>query len=138
MLDNIDAVNIIFENSDNIIINAKDFKDLCISNLDENGNEIPYEPSIIKNKLYANFILLSLKNDLKGSNKFKRLKAKYDITEIMVIFKNKKYIRFVVASNANPFINAYHNDYEYIYEDDNSLGLLLSKYKIKYKNNLFI
>jgi hypothetical protein len=138
MLNNIEAINIIFENGDNIIINASDFKDFCITNLDDNGNEIPYEQTIIKNKLYANFVLLSMKSNLKDSNKFKRLKARQDITEIMVIFKNQKYIKFVVPSNADPFVNSYHNDYEYIYEDGNNLGLLLSKYNIKYKNNLFI
>jgi len=138
MISNVEALNIIFENGDNILVNNSEFKEFCISNLDEKGNEIPYEQTLIKNKLYANFLLLSLKNDIGDNNKLRRLKAKSDITEVMVIFKNQKYVKFVVASNADPFASFYHNDYEYFYEDDNSFGLLLSEYKIKYKDNLFI
>ena len=135
-MNNIEAINILFENGDNVLVSNKDFKDFYISNIDQDGNEIPYDKTIIKNKLYANFLLLKMnKKDL---SKINRIKSKYDITEIMVIFKNQKYINFEIASNANPFANNYHNEYEYIYEDDDSLGLLLSQYNIKYKNNLFI
>lgn len=137
-MNNIEALNIIFENGDNVLIHKSEFKDFCISNLDEDGNEIPYEPTVIKNKLYANFLLLNINNRIINSNVLKRLKSKSDITEIVVIFKNNKCVNFAVASNADPFASYYHNDYEYIYEDDNSFGLLLSKYNIKYKNNLFI
>ncbi len=138
MLNNISAINIIFENGDNILINSDELKDFCISNIDENGEEIPYEPTLIHNKLYANFMLLNINNHLADINKLNRLKSKNDITEIMIIFKNNKYLNFTVATNANPFASYYNNDYEYIYEDENSLGLLLSEYNIKYKNNLFI
>jgi hypothetical protein len=135
-MNNIEAINILFENGDNVLVSNKDFKDFYISNIDQDGNEIPYDKTIIKNKLYANFLLLKMnKKDL---SKINRIKSKYDITEIMVIFKNQKYINFEIASNANPFASNYHNEYEYIYEDDDSLGLLLSQYNIKYKNNLFI
>ncbi len=137
MLNNISAINILFENGDNILINSDELKDFCISNIDENGDEIPYEPTLIHNKLYANFLLLNI-SKLAGINKINRLKAKYDITEIMIIFKNNKYLNFTVATNANPFAGLYNNEYEYIYEDDNSLGLLLSEYNIKYKDNLFV
>ena len=64
--------------------------------------------------------------------------SKYDIIEIDVIFKNKKYIKFEVPSDAKPFNHNYNNNYEYVYEDDNTLGLLLSEYKVKYKDNLFV
>ena len=138
MLDNISAINIIFENGDNILINNEELKDFCISNIDEKGNEIPYEPTLIDNKLYANFMLLNINNKLADINKLNRLKNKNDITEIVIIFKNQKYLNFTIASNANPFGNYYNNDYEYIYEDENSLGLLLSEYNIKYKDNLFV
>ena len=53
------------------------------------------------------------------------------------IFGNKC-ARFDIASNANPFMTEYNNDLEYIYEDDNNLGLLMSEYNIKYRNNLFV
>ena len=112
MLDNIKALNIIFENGDNVLIDSAEFKDFCISNIDENGNEIPYEQTIIKDKLYANFLLINLNSKLADSNKIKRLKSKSDIIEIVVIFKNQKYVKFVVASNAEPFNANYHNDYE--------------------------
>ena len=138
MLDNISAINIIFENGDNVLINNNELKDFCISNIDEKGNEIPYEQTLIKNKLYANFMILNINNKLIDVSKINRLKFKNDITEIMIIFKNQKYLNFTIATNANPFANYYNNDYEYIYEDENSLGLLLSEYNIKYKDNLFI
>jgi hypothetical protein len=137
-MNNIEALNIIFENGDTILINKNEFKDFYISNLDKNGEEIPYEPTLINNKLYANFMLLNINNKLIDTNKIKRLKSKTDIVEIMVIFKNQKFIKFAIASTANPFANYYHNDYEYFYEDEKSFGLLLSKYNIKYKDNLFI
>ena len=138
MKDSIEAINIIFENGDNVFLDNKDLKDFCIANLDEFGNEIPYEETIIKDKLYANFLLLNINNSLIDSNKIKRIKYKCDIIEIMVIFSNKKYVKFVLASNAEPFTSYYHNDYEYVYENSNTFGLLLSEYKIKYKDNLFI
>ena len=56
---------------------------------------------------------------------------------MQVIFGNKC-ARFDIASNANPFMTEYNNDLEYIYEDDNNLGLLMSEYNIKYRNNLFV
>lgn len=137
-MDNIVALNIIFENGEEMLINKKELKDFCICNIDENGNEIPYESTVIKNKLYANFLLLNLNNEVLSADKRQRLKAKNDITELMVIFRNNKFIKFIVASNANPFANYYHNDLEYIVDNDSSFGLLLSEYNIKYKENLFV
>ncbi len=137
MLNNISAINIIFENGDELLIDSTDLKDFYISNLDEEGNEIPYEPTLIPTKLYANFLLINIKN--KGLNtNFNRIKRKNDIIEVIVIFKNNKYLNFIIASNANPFTSTYNNEYEYIYENEDSLGLLLSEYSIKYKENLFI
>ena len=138
MVKNISAINIIFENGDNIILNNNELKDFCISNIDSKGNEIPYEPTIIKNKLYANFMLLNIDHNQTSSEKINRLKSKNDITEVIIVFNNEKYLNFSIATNANPFTNYYHNDYEYITENENSLGLLLSEYNIKYKDNLFI
>ncbi len=138
MLNNIDAINILFDNGDNILIKGNDLKDFCISNIDENGDEIPYESTLIKNKLYANFMLLNLYNNRPNYDKINRLKARNDVTEVMLIFKNDKYLTFTLASNANPFASYYNNDYEYIHEDEDSFGLLLSKYNIKYKDNLFV
>ncbi len=138
MKNNISALSIIFENGDNVVLNSNEFKDFYIANIDENGNEIPYEQTIIKNKMYANFLLLSINFNNIDHNTLKRIKNKNDITEIMIVFKDNRCLNFVLASNANPFSNNYQNDYEYIYEDDNTFGLLLSKYNIKYRNNLFI
>ena len=138
MINSISAINIIFENGDNIILNNNELKDFCISNIDNKGNEIPYEPTLIKNKLYANFMLLNIDNKKASFNKLNRLKSKNDITEIIIIFNNEKYLDFTVATNANPFSNFYNNEYEYITENEDSLGLLLSEYNIKYKDNLFI
>ena len=138
MINSISAINIIFENGDNIILNNNELKDFCISNIDNKGNEIPYEPTLIKNKLYANFMLLNINNKIASSEKINRLKNKNDITEIIIIFNNQKYLDFTIATNANPFSNSYNNEYEYITENEDSFGLLLSEYNIKYKDNLFI
>ena len=138
MVKSISAINIIFENGDNIILDSKDLKDFCISNIDKDGNEIPYESTVIKNKLYANFMLLNVNNKTTESYKLNRLKERQDIVEIMIIFNNQKYLNFTVCSNANPFTTIYNNEYEHIYEEEDSLGLLLSKYNIKYQENLFI
>ena len=137
-MDNIEALDIIFENGDSVLIKKSEFKDFCISNLDQEGNEIPYESTLIKDKLYANFLLININNQIIDNSKLKRLKAKSDITEIMIIFKNNKFIKFIVASSANPFVKNYQNDYEYIYENEDSFGILLSEYNIKYRENLFI
>lgn len=138
MINGIVAVNIIFENGDNIILDSNDLKDFCISNIDKEGNEIPYEPTVIKNKLYANFMLLNINNKSVESYKLNRLKERQDIVEVTIIFNNQRFLNFTVCSNANPFTTVYNNDYEHIYENEDSLGLLLSKYNIKYQENLFI
>ena len=138
MVKSISAINIIFENGDNIILDSKDLKDFCISNIDKEGNEIPYEPTVIRNKLYANILLLNINNKTTESYKLNRLKERQDIVEIMIIFNNQKYLNFTICSNANPFTTIYNNEYEHIYEQEDSLGLLLSKYNIKYQENLFI
>ena len=136
-MDNIVAIKIIFENGDNIIIDKKEYVGFYISNLNNQGEEIPYEQTIIKNKLYANFCLLKLNNQIIDYNKINRIKQKNDITEIQIIFDNNKYLKFDIASDADPFSENYKNNYEYIYENENTTGLLLSEYNIKYKENLF-
>ena len=137
-MDNIESIRLIFNNGDNVSFSGKDFNDFYIANLNNNGEEIPYEPTIIKNKLYANFFMVKLSKLIASNDKLKRIKSKYDIIEIDVIFKTKKYIKFEVPSDAKPFNHNYNNNYEYIYEDDNTFGLLLSEHKIKYKENLFV
>lgn len=137
-MENIAAINIIFENGDNILINKRDFKNLYITNLTNKGEETPYEETIIKNKLYANFFMFKILTDEIDPKIINRIKNKKDINEIQVIFNNNKYIKFDIASNADPFNSEYNNDYEYILENENYLGVLLSEYKIKYLKNLFI
>ena len=133
---NIEAINILFENGELITLDKNECSNFYISNVKDNGEEIPYEPTIIKNKLYANLCLIKLNKEITNNYKINRIKNKKDITEIQVIFGNKC-ARFDIASNANPFKEEYNNDLEYIYEDDNNFGLLLSEYNIKYKDNLF-
>jgi len=138
MVSNIKAIDILFENGESIELGKESLKDFCISNIDENANEIAYEQTLIPNKLFANFMLLNINNHNTELIKLNRLKEKMDIVEIMVILNNNKYLNFTLSSDANPFNNNYHNNYEYIYENDDSFGLLLSEYNIKYKENLFI
>ena len=136
-MDNILEIKLFFSNNESITLNNNEFNDFFIANLNEVGEETPYENTMINNKLYANFFLLKLKKENNDILKAQRLKKKKDITEIQIILKNKKRLIFDIPSNAEPF-EEYNNDYEYIYEDDTTLGLLLSKYKIKYKENLFV
>ena len=132
----IEAINILFENGDIISLNQEECENFFISNVKNDGEEIPYEPTLIRNKLYANLCLIKLNKDFLDNFKKKRLQYKKDIVEIQVIFGNKC-ARFDIASNANPFDVTYNNDLEYIYEDDKSFGILMSEYNIKYKDNLF-
>lgn len=135
-MSNIEALNIIFENGENIIINHTELDDFYISNIDSKGEEIPYEQTLIRNKLYANFCMLKINNTLDYS-KLSRIKKQNDIIEIQIVFSNQTSIKFDIASDADPFSKNYHNNFEYIIEDSDYLGLLLSEYNIKYKENLF-
>ena len=136
-MDNIISIKLLFSNNDEIILNKNEFNDFYIANLDETGEETPYENTMINNKLYANFFLLKLKKDYNILSKINRIKQKYDITEIQIFLNNNKMLIFDVPSNADPFIE-YNNEYEYTYEDNENFGLLLSQYNIKFKDNLFI
>lgn len=137
-MDNIKLIKIIFDNGDEMTLEKNSLNDFYVTNLDNKGDETPYEQTIINNKLYANFFLINLKKITVPSKDIKRIKGKKDINEIDIIFNNKKYIKFEVPSTIKPFDNVSLNDYEYVFEDDNKLGILLSKYNIKYKDNLFI
>lgn len=137
-MDNIKLIKIIFDNGNEMTLEKNSLNDFYVTNLDNKGDETPYEQTIINNKLYANFFLINLKKITVPANDIKRIKGKKDINEIDIIFNNKKYIKFEVPSTIKPFDNVSLNDYEYIFEDDNKLGILLSKYNIKYKDNLFI
>lgn len=135
---NIVGIRLLFENGEDILINNKEFIDFSILNILDSGEEVPYEQTIIKDKLYANLCYIKLNKELIDSYVRERIKLKKDITEIQVIFENNKYLKFDIASNGNPFADEYTNDYEYLYEDDNVLGILFSEYNIKYKNSLFV
>lgn len=137
LVDNIINIKILFSNDDTITLNKNEFNDFYIANLNQHGDETPYENTLINNKLYANFFLLKLKKEIENLSKLERIKKQSDITEIQIFLNNNKMLIFEVPSNAEPFAN-YHNDYEYIYEDNESLGLILSEYNIKFKENLFI
>ncbi len=136
-MDNIKLIKIIFDNGEEMFFEKNALNDFYVTNLDNKGEETPYEQTIINNKLYANFFLINLKKLIIPSENIKRIKGKKDINEIDIIFNNKKFIKFEVPSTIKPFDNNSINDYEYIFEDDNKLGILLSKYSIKYKDNLF-
>lgn len=135
---NIVGIRLLFENGEDILINNKEFIDFSILNILDSGEEVPYEQTIIKDKLYANLCYIKLNKELIDSYVRERIKLKKDIVEIKVIFENSKYLKFDIASNGNPFSQEFVNDYEYLYEDDNILGVLLSEYNIKYKNSLFV
>lgn len=133
----IKTLNIIFEDGSGVSFSKDEFSDFYIANVKDDGEEVAYEQTCIKGKFYANLCLLKLNKELVDNYKKMRIKSKKDIVEVQILFDDMRFFKFDVASNANPFDDVYSNDLEYIYEDDNSLGILLSEFDIKYKNNLF-
>lgn len=134
----INTLNIIFEDGTGVSFSKDEFSDFYIANVGDDGEEVAYEKTCINGKFYANLCLVKLNKEILDNYKKLRIKSKKDIVEVQVVADNMKLIKFDVASNANPFGEIYNNDLEYIYEDDKSLGILLSEFDIRYKNNLFV
>ena len=135
---NITAIKLIFENGDKELINKSNYEDLYIANIDNLGSEIEYSKTIINNILYANLFILKLKKEVNTNSIINRIKMKNDVTQVELIFDNKKFLKFELASSADPFEINYDNSKQYTLDNENYFGLVLSKNKLKYLNNIFI
>ena len=61
-IEGIDNIIINLENNKTIIADNKLFSNLYISNIDDNGDEIPYKQEDYDNSLISNFFMIKLKN----------------------------------------------------------------------------
>ena len=134
-----ESINNIIINLDNnktIIANNKMFDKLYISNIDSNGDEIPYKENNT-NSLISNFFMIKLKNKTieynltnkqLEENAFNLIKNEKNIESIIINFKNGKSLPFLLKSN-NIF---------YTFKIKNDLCIIQSEYDIKYYENLFI
>ena len=98
--ESINNIIINLENNKTIIANNKMFDKLYISNIDSNGNEIPYKEDDT-NSLISNFFMIKLKNKTieynltnkqLEENAFNLIKNEKNIESIIINFKNGKSI----------------------------------------------
>ena len=109
----IESIIINLENNKTIIADNKLFSNLYISNIDENGDEIPYKESI-EDTFISNFFMIKLKNKI----------IEYNLTN--------KYLE----ENAFDLINS--NNIYHTFKEKNDLCIVQSEYDIKYYENLFV
>ena len=107
MVDNINNIIINLDNNKTIIADNKMFSNLYISNIDNNGDEIPYV-NTETNSLISNFFMIKLKNKIieynltnkqLEENAFNLIKNEKNIESIIINFKNGKSIPFILNSN---------------------------------------
>ena len=131
----IENILINLENNKTIIANNKLFSNLYISNINEDGDEIPYNEEY--DSYISNFFMIKLKNKTieynltnkyLDENAFKLIKENKSIESIIINFKNGTSIPFILNSNKN-FLT---------FKDKNDLCIVQSEYNIKYYENLFI
>ena len=131
----IESIIINLENNKSIIADNKLFSNLYISNIDKNGDEIPYKESI-EDTFISNFFMIKLKNKIieynltnknLEENAFDLLK-KANIESIIINFYNGNSIPFILNSN-----NIFHT-----FKEKNDLCIIQSEYDIKYYENLFV
>ena len=140
MTQGIRTIDIIFEDGESISIDNLLFSNFYISNIDDEANEIPYEKLLNTNILYANFFTLKINNSINEyykNNIIKKIYDKKNIAEIVLNTLNNKKITFNIASSIDPFNQNNTNKYDQSFLQDDDLCLLITPFKIKYKNHLF-
>ena len=105
-------------NSNEILsISSDDFEKLYISNIDENGEEIPYNKQSSKNEMIANFFMVKILNDIHNENMIflERLHNKKDIVKVTLHFTNGRKQSFELAKKriaiGGVVENKYYLDY---------------------------
>jgi len=131
----IESIIINLENNKTIIADNKLFSNLYISNIDKNGDEIPYKETI-EDTFISNFFMIKLKNKIieynltnknLEENAFDLLKEG-NIESIIINFYNGNSIPFILNSS-----NIFHT-----FKEKNDLCIVQSEYDIKYYENLFV
>ena len=97
MLSKINNITVFFEQGEKLTIPADYIKKFYISNINKNGDEIPYEESGITNKLIANFVMILFNDNTLNQNEFKIFKDN-NIYSIAIKFKSSKTITFIITS----------------------------------------
>jgi len=131
----IESIIINLENNKTIIADNKLFTNLYISNIDKNGDEIPYKENI-EDTFISNFFMIKLKNKIieyNLTNKYLEENAfdlikEGNIESIIINFYNGNSIPFIINSN-----NIFHT-----FKEKNDLCIIQSEYDIKYYENLFV
>ena len=132
----IENIIINLENNKTIIAENKLFSNLYISNIDNNGDEIPYKKEDFDSSLISNFFMIKLKNKIieynlanrqLEENAFNLIKEIKNIESIIINFKNGYSQPFIINSN-----NIFHS-----FKQKNDLCIIQSEYDIKYYENLF-
>ena len=134
--ESIDNIIINLENNKTIIADNKMFSNLYISNIDNNGDEIPYKKDDYNHSLISNFFMIKLKNKIieynltnkqLEENAFNLIKEEKNIESIIINFKNGNSLPFILNSN-----NIFHT-----FKQKNDLCIIQSEYDIRYYENLF-
>lgn len=134
--ESIDNIIINLENNKTIIADNKMFSNLYISNIDNNGDEIPYKEDDYNHSLISNFFMIKLKNKIieynltnkqLEENAFNLIKEEKNIESIIINFKNGNSLPFIINSN-----NIFHT-----FKQKNDLCIIQSEYDIRYLENLF-
>lgn len=134
--ESIENIIINLENNKTIIADSKMFSNLYISNIDNNGDEIPYKENNYNHSLISNFFMIKLKNKIieynlttkqLEENAFNLIKEEKNIESIIINFKNGNSLPFILNSN-NIF---------YTFKQKNDLCIIQSEYDIRYYENLF-
>lgn len=134
--ESIENIIINLENNKTIIANNKMFSNLYISNIDNNGDEIPYKEDDYNHSLISNFFMIKLKNKIieynltnkqLEENAFNLIKEEKNIESIIINFKNGNSLPFIINSN-----NIFHT-----FKQKNDLCIVQSEYDIRYLENLF-
>lgn len=134
--ESIENIIINLENNKTIIADNKMFSNLYISNIDNNGDEIPYKKDDYNNSLISNFFMIKLKNKIieynltnkqLEENAFNLIKEEKNIESIIINFKNGNSLPFIINSN-----NIFHT-----FKQKNDLCIIQSEYDIRYLENLF-
>lgn len=134
--ESIENIIINLENNKTIIADNKMFSNLYISNIDNNGDEIPYKEDDYNHSLISNFFMIKLKNKIieynltnkqLEENAFNLIKEEKNIESIIINFKNGNSLPFIINSN-----NIFHT-----FKQKNDLCIIQSEYDIRYLENLF-
>ncbi len=124
------------ENNKTIVAPSELFTNLYVSNIDSNGDEIPYDQIDSDSSLIGNFFMIKLKNKIieynltnknLKENAFNIIKDGITIDSIIINFENGKSLPFIIKSN----------DTFEVFKEKEDLCIVQSEYNIKYLENLF-